>query len=384
MKYFSLIWASLFRKKARTILTLLSIVVAFMLFGLLQAVSQAFSGGAEAADADRMITNAKYSIIDMLPISYKAQIESVPGVKAVAFASWFGGSYQDKPARFAVFPVVPDEYLSVAPELQMSAETRAAWNATRTGAVVGEALAKQMNWKVGDKVPLQADIWPQKDGSLTWTFDIVGTFHNSKDQANGDSALLFRYDYFDEARQFAKGTIGWFLVKVDDRRNAERVGKAIDNQFGNSSHATKTQTEQAFAQGFAKQFGDIALIVSAILGAVFFTILVLTGNTMSQALRERIPELGILKTVGFSNQAVWWLVLLESLLLAMLGAALGLLLAMSTVNGLKDTLSGFGVTRVSWRVVAEGLFIAFLLGVLVGVAPAMKAMRLKIVDALNS
>lgn len=384
MKYFSLIWASLFRRKTRTILTLLSIVVAFMLFGLLQAVNQAFSGGADAADADRMITNSKYSIIDMLPISYQAQIAAVPGVKAVAFASWFGGSYQDKPARFAVFPVVPDEYLGIAPELQVSTETRAAWNATRTGAVVGESLAKQMNWKVGDKVPLQADIWPQKDGSLTWTFDIVGTFHNTKDQANGDSALLFRYDYFDEARQWGKGSIGWFLVKVDDRLHAEAVGKAIDAQFGNSAHATKTQTEQAFAQGFAKQFGDIALIVSAILGAVFFTILVLTGNTMSQALRERIPELGILKTLGFSNRAVWWLVLLESLLLAMLGAALGLLLATGAIGAMKDALSGFGITRIDWSVVAEGLFFAFLLGVLVGLAPALKAMRLKIVDALNA
>ncbi|AIY41665.1 ABC-type antimicrobial peptide transport system [Collimonas arenae] len=384
MKYFSLIWASLFRKKARTILTLLSIIVAFLLFGLLQAVSQAFNGGADNADADRMITNSKYSIIDMLPIAFQQQIEAVPGVKAVAFASWFGGSYQDKPARFAVFPVVPDEYLKIAPELQMSPETRAAWNANRTGAVVGETLAKQMNWKVGDKVPLLADIWPKTDGSLTWTFDIVGTFHNTKDLANGDSALLFRYDYFDEARQYGKGTIGWFLVKIDDRSHSDAVGKAIDAKFNNSGHETKTQTEQAFAQGFAKQFGDIALIVSAILGAVFFTILVLTGNTMSQALRERIPELGILKTLGFSNQAVWWLVMLESLLLSVLGAAIGLLLAVFAIDAMKESLSGFGITRVSWRVVAEGFLFAFLLGLLVGLAPALKAMRLKIVDALRA
>ncbi len=384
MKYFSLIWVSLFRKKTRTILTLLSIIVAFMLFGLLQAVNQAFSGGANNADADRLVTNSRYSIIDMLPISYKAQIESIPGVKAVAFASWFGGSYQDKPARFAVFPVVPDEYLAVAPELQMSKETRAAWNATRTGAVVGESLARQMHWKVGDKVPLLADIWPKSDGSQTWTFDIVGTFHNTKDVANGDSALLFRYDYFDEARQYGKGSIGWFLVKVDDRLRAERVGKAIDAQFANSAHATKTQTEQAFAQGFAKQFGDIALIVSAILGAVFFTILVLTGNTMSQALRERIPELGILKTLGFSNRAVWWLVLLESLLLSLLGAIIGLLLASFVVGAMKAALSGFGITGVSWRIVSEGIGFALLLGLLVGFSPALRAMRLKIVDALRA
>ncbi|MBI3525121.1 MAG: FtsX-like permease family protein [Betaproteobacteria bacterium] len=384
MKYFSLIWASLFRRKTRTILTLLSIIVAFMLFGLLQAVNQAFNGGADSADADRLITNSRYSIIDMLPVAYQRQIESVPGVKAVAFASWFGGSYQDKPAQFAVFPVVPDEYLKIAPELQVSPQTLAAWKADRTGAVVGEALAKRMHWKVGDKVPLQADIWPQKDGSLTWTFDIVGTFHNTKDKANGDSALLFRYDYFDEARQYGQGTIGWFLVKIDDRRHAGSVGKAIDALFANSDHETKTQTEQVFAQGFAKQFGDIALIVSAILGAVFFAILVLTGNTMSQALRERIPELGILKTLGFSNRAVWWLVLLESLLLAILGAVLGLLLAVFAIGAMKSMLTGFGITEVGWRVVAEGLFFACLLGLLVGFAPALQAMRLKIVDALKA
>lgn len=384
MKYFAFIWASLFRKKTRTVLTLLSIVVAFLLFGLLQAVNQAFNSGAESAQADRMITNSKYSIIDMLPVADQRQIGAIPGVQAVAFASWFGGSYHDKPARFAVFPVVPDEYLKIAPELKMSAQTLAAWKTSRTGAVIGEALAKQMHWKVGDKVPIQADIWPQSDGSLTWTFDIVGTFHNTKDQANGDSALLFRHDYFDEARQNGKGTVGWFLVKVDDPMHADRIGKAIDAHFANSDHETKTQTEQAFAQGFAKQFGDIALIVTAILGAVFFTILVLTGNTMSQALRERIPELGILKTLGFSNRTIWWFVLLESILLTLLGALLGLLLAAAALAGLKGMLGGFGISGISWKVVAEGLLVAVVLGLAVGLLPALKAMRLKIVDALNA
>lgn len=384
MKYFSLIWSSLFRKKMRTLLTLLSIMVAFLLFGLLQAVNHAFNSGAESADADRLITNSRYSIIDMLPIAFQQQIASVPGVKKVAFASWFGGSYQDKPARFGVFPVVPDDYLAVAPEIKISAQALEKWKATRTGAIVGEALAKQMSWKVGDKIPLKADIWPQRDGALTWTFDLVGTFRNTKDQANGDSALLFRYDYFDEARQYGKGTIGWFLVKIDDPKHADAIGKAIDAHFANSDHETKTQTEQAFAQGFARQFGDIGLIVTAILGAVMFTILVLTGNTMSQALRERIPELGILKTLGFSNRAVWWFVLLESLLLAVFGAMLGLGLAALMLIGLKAALSGFGLTGLAPIVFAQGLGVAVLLGLAVGLLPAMKAMRLKIVDALNA
>ncbi len=384
MKYLSLIWASLFRKKTRTTLTLLSIIVAFLLFGLLQAVNEAFNSGAESASADRMITNSKYSIIDMLPVSFQQQIAKVPGVKAVAFASWFGGSWQDKPARFGIFPVVPDDYIRAAPELSISPETLKAWNATRTGAIVGETLAKQMGWKVGDRIPIQADIWPQNDGSLTWQFDIVGTFHNTKDQANGDMALLFRYDYFDEARRYAKGTVGWYLVILNNPKDADQVGKSIDRLFANSEHETKTQTEKAFTQGFVKQFGDIGFIITSILGAVFFTILVLTGNTMSQALRERIPELGILKTLGFSNRSVLWFVLSEALLMSLIGAILGLLLASLAIGGLKAALSSFGVSQLSAMVFAKGLGVAVLLGVAVGLLPALRAMRIKIIDALNA
>lgn len=382
MKYSSLIWSSMFRRKMRTVLTLLSIIVAFLLFGLLHAVHEAFSGGVNAARADRMITNSKYSIIDTLPIAYQKQIEAVPGVKAVAFATWFGGSYQNKPVQFAVYPVVPDEYLRASPELQISAATMSAWRASRTGAVVEDTLADRMNWKVGDKVPLQADIWPQADGSLTWTLDIVGTFYNTKGQASGTSTVLFRYDYFDEARQYGKGTVGWFQVALDEPNDAARVGRMIDSQFSNSEHETKTQTEQAFAQGFAKQFGDIALMVTAVLGAVFFTLIVLTGNTMSQAVRERVPELGILKTLGFSDATVCALVMLESVSMALLGAIGGLLLAAIVLRGLEATLSSVGIAGIGWMVVVEGIVIATLLGLCVGLLPALMALRLKIVDAL--
>lgn len=384
MKYISLIWSSMFRKKTRTVLTLLSIMVAFLLFGLLQVVQQAFSGSANNAATDRLITNSKYSIIDTLPVSYQKRIAAIAHVKAVTFTSWFGGSYQDKPASFAVFPVVPDEYLAVMFELQVSSASLRAWNSNRTAAVVEDVLAEQMKWKIGDKVTLQADIWPQNDGSLNWTFDIVGTFHNTKGQGGGNSMMLIRHDYFDEARQYGKGTIGWFVSKLDDPQHASQVGKMIDTEFANSEHETKTQTEQAFAQGFVKQFGDIGLIVKSILGAVFFTILVLAGNTMSQAMRERIPELGILKTLGFSDAKVCAFILVESLLMSCLGAVLGLSLAALTMSGLQEALSGIGITSMSGRVVAEGMAIAALLGGAVGILPAIKAKRLNIVDALNS
>ena len=303
MKYLHLVWAGLFRKKVRTVLTLLSVIVAFLLFGLLQAVNEAFQAGADQARADRLITNSRYSIIEMLPISYLPQIESVPGVKEVAFASWFGGSYQDRPAQFGVFPVEPERYLRAVPEIVLDDAARERWEATRDGAIVGQSLAERYGWKVGDRVTLVADIWPQRGGENEWNFEISGIYTSPESEQN-EGALLFQWEFFDEARQYARGTVGWFILQVDDPDQAEDVAQAVDALFANSSNETKTQTEKAFAQGFARQFGDVGLIVTAILGAVFFTILVLTGNTMAQAVRERIPELAILKTLGFSDRAV--------------------------------------------------------------------------------
>ena len=384
MKYLHLLWASLFRKKARTILTLLSIIVAFFLFGLLQSVSQAFGNVAQLTQADRLITNSRYSIIDLLPSSYLRQIAGVPGVRAVSHATWFGGSWQDQPAQFAVFPVDHTSYLQVAPELKLPPDQVEAWNRTRTGAVVGRSLAAKHGWKLGGKVPIKADIWPQAGGDLLWTFDIVGIYDNTTDPNNGEQALLFRHDYFDEARQFAKGRVGWFVLKIDAPGNADTVARQIDTLFENSEGETKTQTEAAFTQGFIKQIGDISLIVTAILGAVFFTILVLTGNTMSQALRERIPEFGILKTLGFGNGQVLALVLVEALLLTILGGLIGLGLAKLMAMAMASTLSQFGVTGIGWPVVWRALLAMLALGLAVGLLPAIRAMRLKIIDALNA
>jgi len=383
MKYIPLIWSNLFRKKVRTLLTLASIVVAFLLFGMLQAVNHAFATGAENAQADRLVTNSRYSIIDLLPVSYTDRIRAVPGVVGVAHATWFGGSYQDKPAQFAVFPVVPEDYLPVAPEVQLPPEHAEAWKTTRTGAIVGQTLATKMGWKIGDKIPLQADIWPQADGSLTWTLDLVGIFTDANGQAQNENSLLFRHDYFDEARQFARGRVGWFLLKIDDPANAAQIAQQIDALFANSEGETKTQTEKAFAQGFIKQFGDIGFIVSSILGAVFFTILVLTGNTMSQALRERIPELGILKTLGFGDRTVLALVLAESLLLAVVGGLIGLGLSALLLNGAKAQLSNFGINGMQPEVALSALLAMLLLGLAVGLFPALRARRLRIVDALK-
>jgi len=382
MKYLHLIWAGLFRKKVRTVLTLLSVVVAFLLFGLLQSVNEAFSAGAEQARADRLITNSRYSIIEMLPISYLPQIESVTGVKEVAFASWFGGSYQDRPAQFGVFPVEPERYLRAVPEIELPPAQLERWRATRDGAIVGRSLAERYGWQLGDRVTLEADIWPQRDGSNEWNFEIVGIY-SSPDSEQNEGALLFQWEYFDEARQYGRGTVGWFIVQVEDPDLADDVAQAVDAMFANSTNETKTQTEKAFAQGFARQFGDIGLIVTSILGAVFFTILVLTGNTMAQAVRERIPELAILKTLGFSDRTVLGLVVAEALVLILLGGLLGLALAAGALGALSAALAGFGVQGISATVVMDGVLVMLVLGLAVGLPPAVRAMRLRVIDALG-
>ena len=381
MKYFHLVWAALFRKKVRTVLTLLSVVVAFLLFGLLQSVNEAFSAGAEQARADRLITNSRYSIIEMLPIGYLPQIESVPGVKEVAFASWFGGSYQDRPAQFAVFPVEPERYLRAAPEIELPPAQLERWRETRDGAIVGRSLAERYGWQPGDRVTVVADIWPQRDGSNEWNFEIAGIY-TSPDSEQNEGALLFQWEFFDEARQFGRGTVGWFIIQVEDPDLAESVAQSVDALFANSSNETKTQTEKAFAQGFARQFGDVGLIVTSILGAVFFTILVLTGNTISQAVRERIPELAILKTLGFSDRAVLGLVVAEALALILLGGLLGLALAAAALGALSAMLAGFGVQGINASVVMSGVVVMLALGLVVGLPPAWRAMRLRVVDAL--
>ncbi len=383
MKYLHLIWSDLFRKKTRTVLTVLSIVVAFLLFGLLDAVRVAFTVHESVEGASRLITSSRLSIIQPLPYADMSQIQHVPGVEAVAFANWFGGIYQDRKNFFANFAVSPN-FVEVYPEFLLPDDQKRAFAGTRTAALVGENLAKRFGWKLGDKIPLEATIFPRVDGSNTWTFDLVGIFRARDKQDRGqEDQMWFRYDYFDEGRVLSKGTVGWYVVKVADPVHADTVARAIDKLFANSEAETKTQTEKQFSMDFIKQMGDIGLIVTSIMGAVLFTILLLTGNTMSQAVRERIPELAVLKTIGFSNQSLLWLVLAESLLLVALGGVVGLLLATIGADILSAAFRGgaFTVGADSWLM---GSVLMLLLGVSVGLPPGLRAMRLRIVDALNA
>jgi putative ABC transport system permease protein len=384
MRYLPLLWSGLFRRKARTILTLSSVVIAFLLFGLLQAVQTAFESGADSADAKRLLTTARYSIIEPLPMSYVRRIEQVPGVVGVAYADWFGAKYQNESNAFALFAVDPARYLDMYPEFTIAREHREAFVKARTGALAGRRLVERYGWKLGQKLPIMSEIHPRADGGMAWEFDLVGVIDAEDPAIRGNTDIvLINAKYFDEARQFGRGRTGWYIVRIADPAQAKLVSGEIDRLFANSPDETKTQPEKEFAIGFAKQIGDIGALVTRILVAVFFTILILTGNTMAQSLRERIPELAILKTLGFSDGKVTALVLAEAVLLLLLGGGLGMAAAtgvMPLVNG--STGGRFPPLFVEGDTWFRAAAMVLALALAIGLPPALRARRLRIVDAL--
>jgi putative ABC transport system permease protein len=383
VKYLHLLFAALLRKKVRTLLTLLSVAAAFALFGMLDAVRVAFDAPGSAVGIDRLITASRLSLIQPLPYADLARIQSVPGVKSATYASWFGGIYQDPKNFFANMPVEPASYLEMYPELVLSPAQRQAFIKTRTGAIVGQSLADRFGWAVGDKIPLRATIYPRSDGSDVWDFDLVGIFHASEPELrDNERQLLFHHQYFDEGRAEGEGTVGWYVVRVNDPAEADQVARAIDRQFANSTFETRTQSEREFQLSFAKQIGDIGLIVKAIMGAVFFTLVLLTGNTMSQSIRERIPELAVLKTIGFTDLAVSLLVLVEAALLLVVGGMAGMVAARLGLPVIRQATAGQFDLTMQPETWVLGLLLMTGIGILIGLPPALKAMRLSIVDAL--
>lgn len=384
MKYLHLIWAALFRRKTRTILTLVSIVAAFLLFGLLDAVRVSFAeAGKSANGAERLQTGARLSFIQTLPQSLGAQMATLDGVKDVAYANWFGGAYQDPHNQIFTFAVSPN-YLDVYPEIAVAPEQRKAFDDTLNGVLVGDIIAKKYGWKIGDKIPLQSQIFPNKDGSKNWNFDLVGTMH-SVDPKNSfpDQMILMHWKNFDTSTPYNRGMAGWYVTRVKNANESDQVARAIDALSANSDHETKTQTEAAATANWIKQLADVGLIVTSIMGAVFFTLILLTGNTMMQAVRERTSELAVLKTIGFSSNSVLAMVLAESVLLLVLGGVIGLSLV-SLFGLILPAMSGGMITHTSvgagsW---ALGLALAIAIGVVIGALPALRAMRLNIVDAL--
>jgi putative ABC transport system permease protein len=383
MKYLRLILSNLKRKKLRTTLTTLSIMVAFVLFGFLAAVRVAFNQGVDVAGLDRLVVRHKVSIIQFLPESYRARMEQMDGVDLAVHATWFGGVYQKPSNFFAQIAVEPEPFMDMFPEYVIEPEERQAWLANRTGAIVGRVTADRFGWKVGDRVPIQATIWTKKDGSTTWEFEIVGVYEGAE-KGTDASQFFFRHDYLDEARQWGDGQVGWYWVRITDPDRAAEIASAIDREFANSPAETKAEPEGAFVQGFANQIGNVAKMLVAILSAVFFTILLVAGNTMAQAVRERLNELAVLKAVGFTDRGVLGLVLGESCLLASVGGVLGLGLAWLFITVKGDPTGGaFPVFYFPARDIVVGLALVLAVGFAAGILPSLQARRLRIADALR-
>lgn len=382
MKYLYLVWSNLKRKKLRSILTVLSILVAFTLFSYLGAIRQSFSQGIDVAGLDRLIVRHKVSIIQMLPAAYEARMERVDGVVDATHQTWFGGVYQKPSNFFPQMPVEPEEYLAMYPEILLSDAEREAWLKTRSGVIAGRQIAERFGWKVGDRIPIQATFWVRKGGENTWEFDLVGIYDGA-DRGTDTTMFLFRHDFFEESRQFGQGQVGWYTVRIAEPERAAEVAAAIDAEFANSPYETKTEAEGAFLQGFADQIGDVGLIFTSIVAAVFFTILLVAGNTMAYAVRERTNELAVLKAVGFTDRGVLGLVLGESFLLTVMGGGTGLFLGWLLVSMGDPTGGSLPVFYIPNRVLAVGIILIAVMAFIAGILPALQAGRLQIADALR-
>ena len=380
MKYLPLIWRGLWRKRLRTIFTLLSIVMAFALFGVLQGVDQSLK---------QLVNGARLNVLSIsnpaslpLPLAYLEQIKAVKGVKRVTHQSILIGYYQSLTNIVPVLAVDLDQFFAVYdPIIKVDAADLAALRRMRTGALVTRGMAERLHWKIGDHVPIHALNVPKQDGSQDWTFDIVGYFTIPE---QGDRTLmLMGYPYFDTARRTDPGTVLQYIATIGDASQAPVISNAIDNLFANSPSRTFTQTERASAQAQLAQLGDLDFFVDAVVAAAFATLLLLTGTTLMQAYRERISEIAVLKTVGFTDEAAASLLLAEGLLLTVGSAAIGLLLANGFLGVLPGLLAGqLPRTQVTPLVALAGMSAAVVLALACAVPPAWQARRLSIVAAL--
>ena len=379
-KYLPLLWANLGRKKLRTSLTLASIVIAFLLFGMLRALQSALTGSADLAGVDRLITMHKVSFIQTMPLAYLNRIKAVDGVRAAGSSSWFGGIYQQDRNQIAVFATEPEFFFDLYTEYTLPDEQRKAWLADRGSAIVSRGLADRFGWKLGETIPMRSNIFTNKKGGNVWDMKIAVIY----DATNSDQSVYFHYDYFNESISFGRDQIGMVSVRLQDKNKAAEVAQRIDAMFANSPTETKTNTERAFMQNFANQMGNIGALVTAVAAAVFFTMLLVTANTMGQSIRERINELAVMKTLGFSSLSVTALVFGEALLVTAIGGAIGLgLAAMLSGTMQKVMATFFPAIGLGTDTFVLGVVLIGVLGSLAAALPAAQAWRLKIVDALR-
>lgn len=383
LQWLPLVWANLGRRKLRLIFTFMSILLAFLMFGLLDALRTSLSQAINLAGADRLMCMSKVNITVSLPRAYFEKVKAVPGVRAVVPFNWFGGIYRDSKQQLQVLATDPDEIVAVYPELKVKPQEFEAWKRDRQGVIVGPTLASAFGWKVGDRIPLRSDIWRKQDGGDTWEFNIDGIYDASGTGVDR-STIYFQYDYFNESLQYGKDQVGWMVVRVANPAESDSLAARVDAMFANSAAETKTSTERAMIKQFLEQVGDIGMILVSVTLAVFFTMLLVTANTMAQSVSERTNEIGVLKTLGFGGPSILTLVLLESMILTLTGGLAGLGLAWLAANGMAASIKDyFPVFRLSSGTFIVGILLMLAFGVITGLWPALTAMRLKIVDALR-
>jgi putative ABC transport system permease protein len=380
VKFSRIILANLLRKKVRLLLTLGSFAVALFLFSFLAVVRDAFGRGADLASADRLITINRTSIINLIPLSYRDKMLRIHGVKCVTHNNWFGGIYKEEKNFFPQFVIDPENQRKVFPELIVPEDQWKAFVNDRQGAIAGVKTVERFHWKIGDRIPIKTTLY----GGGSWEFNLVGIYHGKRPQ-DDETQFWFQWDYFEEKIPAAiKGQIGWYVLRVDNPDDAPRIAKAIDAEFANSPNETKTETESTFAANWVKQFGNIQFLIGSIGTVVFFTLLLVTGNTMAISVRERTSELAVFKAIGYSDRFVLFFVLAESLVIAVIGGGLGLLLAVGAVPGLGRALNGLLPNIVlSPEMLLFGFGVALLVGILSGLLPGIGAMRMRVVNALR-
>ena len=381
MKFSKLILANLLRKKARLILTIGSFAVALFLFALLGVVSDAFSRGADVVSANRLVTINRTSIINTVPLSYRDEILRISGVKYVTHDNWFGGVYQDPKNFFPQFVIDPENQRQVFPELVVPDDQWDTFLKDRQGAIVGAATMKRFGWKIGDRIPITTTIYGL--AGKPFEFNIDGVYHGAKPE-DDETQFWFQWEYFKESVPDAmKGQVGWYTVRIADPDDAPRIAKTIDNMYLNSPYETKTETESAFAEGWVKQFGNIKFLILSIGTVVFFTLLLITGNTMAISVRERTNELGVLKAIGFPDGTILAFILGESMAIALAGCV-GLLLALIFIPMFGRALAGLlPPLLVTAKTLAYGVIAALVVGFASGILPAYGAMRMRVVNALR-
>jgi putative ABC transport system permease protein len=380
MKFARIIWANLFRKKVRLLLTIGSFAVALFLFVFLAVVRDAFNRGADVASADRLVVINRTSIINPIPLAYRDKILRIPGVKAVTHNNWFGGTYIEEKNFFPQFVIDPENQRMVFPELVVPDDQWKAFVNDRQGAIAGAKLAERFHWKIGDRIPIKTTFY----GGASWEFNLVGIYHGNKPQSD-ETQFWLQWDYFEEkVPETDKGRIGWYVLRINNPDDSPRISQAIDAEFANSPFETKTQAESAFAANWVKQFGNIQKLIVSIGVVVFFTLLLVTGNTMAISVRERTSELAVFKAIGYSDRSVLFFVLAEALTIALIGGLLGMVLAMVAVPGLAAALNGLLPNIVlAPKMLLFGLLVAVITGFLSGFLPGMSAMHLRIVNALR-